>query len=156
LADKPSHHVVCAQCPWRLSNQGKPHQNGFYTKKNLKRLWNQIRGGGGAQSCHLTDPRHPDHIAAGCPKNAAVQECPGSVILIMRELERMADKKGVVSDASLERYLKTRRLGLKRLGILYWVVQRIQLAGVPIVGGAKLPDVDVADREIGLPQFLKG
>lgn len=145
----------CAQCPWRLSNQGKRHFGSFYTKANLRRLWNQVRGGGAKQSCHLTDPSHPDHIKAGAKETSEAVECPGSVILINRELRKMSDENGVISDESLDRYRKTRKKGLMKTGILYWVVERIQFAGVPMVGGSPLPEVDADDPEIGLPSFLE-
>jgi D-serine deaminase-like pyridoxal phosphate-dependent protein len=58
----------------------KPHRFGFYTKANLRRLWRQIRGadplGCTAQSCHLTDPQHPHHIAVGAKAGATAQETP--------------------------------------------------------------------------------
>jgi hypothetical protein len=145
----------CVQCPWRLSNQGKRHFGGFYTKVNLRRLWNQVRGGGRAQSCHLTDPSHPDHIKAGAKVNGGAVECPGSVILIRRELRQMADADGVIGKEGLQRYQKTRKKGLTKHGILYWIVQRVQLAGVPMAGGLPLPEVDDSDKEIGLPSFLE-
>ena len=28
---------ACVSCPWRLSNQGKPHRFGWFTRKNLGR-----------------------------------------------------------------------------------------------------------------------
>jgi hypothetical protein len=145
----------CDQCPWRLANQGKKHKFGFYTKANLRRLWNQVRGGGTAQSCHLTDPSHPDHIAVGAKPGATAQECPGSVILVLREVQRMADANNVIDDTAPKRYLAARKKGLTKLGILYWVFRRIHLGGVPYVGAEKLPEVDQDDPDIGLPAELR-
>jgi hypothetical protein len=145
----------CAQCPWRLSNQGKPHEFKFYTKGNLRRLWNQIRRGGRAQSCHLTDPSHPDHVAVGAKPGATVQECPGSVILVLREVKKMANGNSVIEPEDLDRYRATRRTGLTNNGIAYWLVSRMHHAGMPFIGGAKLPDVDIDDPEIGLPASLE-
>lgn len=145
----------CAQCPWRRANQGKRHAFSFYTKANLRRLWNQVRGGGAAQSCHLTDPTHPDHIAAGCKPISEARECPGSVIVVLREVGKMANAEKVIEDGGIARYLRERKKGLTKRGILYWVVQRIQMAGVPFLGGVKLPEVDVDDEEIGLPPELE-
>jgi len=142
----------CDQCPWRLANQGKRHPFGFYAKANLRRLWNQVRSGGRPQSCHLTDPTHPEHVAVGAKPGATPRECPGSIVLIKREIRAMADEAGVIGPESTERYLATRKRGIPRRGILYWVVQRIQFAGVPVVGGDPLPEVDVDDPEIGLPR----
>ncbi|MCI0526393.1 MAG: hypothetical protein L0Y56_02925 [Nitrospira sp.] len=143
----------CEQCPWRLTNHGKKHKFGFYTKANLRRLWKQIRGGGGVQSCHLTDPSHPDHIAVGAKEGAQAQECPGSVIVVLKEVKKMA-VAGVVTGDGTKRYLKTRKRGLTKAGILYWVVSRIQLGGTPFLGGPKMPDV-LDDPEIGLPEYLR-
>ena len=107
----------CDQCPWRLANHGKKHKFGFYTKANLRRLWNQVRGGGTAQSCHLTDPSHPDHVAVGAKPGATAQECPGAVILVLREVQRMADANNVIDAAAPKRYLAGRKKGLTKRGI---------------------------------------
>jgi hypothetical protein len=143
----------CAQCPWRLSNQGKRHFGSFYTKTNLRRLWNQVRGGGAQQSCHLTDPQHPDHIAAGAKPDSVASECPGSVILVMRELRKISEiDNGNVDKNTVTEYLRMRKKGLTESGLLYWVVSRHQLGGVQYLGGPKLPQVNEADPEIGLPE----
>lgn len=133
----------CANCPWRAENHGKRTPWGFYTAANLRRLWNQIRSGGGAQSCHPTDPSHPDHVAAGAKHGATPQECPGSVILVYREFEKMqAIGDGTITPEAVTRYLRMHRDGLTRTGILYWLVSRYQLGGVLFIGGPKLPEVD--------------
>lgn len=147
--------VPCEQCPWRLNNQGKRHKHSFYTKKNLQRLWNQIRKGGGKQSCHLTDPSHPDHIAVGAKLGANTQECPGSVIIVMRELNRMGDEKGHINDRTLIRYFKERKQrGITKQGVRYWVLSRFAAGDTPFIGEGKLPDVR-DDSEIGLPEELR-
>jgi hypothetical protein len=148
----------CPQCPWRKANQGKRHFGSFYSKANLTRLWNQIRRGGGQQTCHLTDPSHPDHVRAGAPESAEVRECPGSVILILREIRRISDcgdNPNHVDNKAIDGYLKARRKGLTKTGILYWVVSRYQLGGVPMFGGPKLPEVEERNPEIDLPDYLK-
>jgi len=149
----------CDNCPWRLANQGKRTPWGFYNKTNLRRLWRQIRGGGAMQSCHPTDPSHPDHIAAGAKPGSTPRECPGSVILVVRELcqlQRMAEERG--SDAidvpDITRYLKQRRKGLTRSGLLYYLISRTVFGGKPLIGEPVLPDVDVDDKTIGLPPEL--
>jgi hypothetical protein len=145
---------ICSQCPWRLSNHGQRTPGGFYTAANLRRLWGEIRRGGGMQSCHLTDPSHPRHIEAGCSPNAKTHECPGSVLLVRRELGQMADESGIITSESTRAYLDRRRYGLTRQGILYWLFQRVQLAGIPLLGGPALPHVD-EDDAIGLPASLR-
>ncbi len=146
--------VACAQCPWRLSNQGKKHKSGFYTAKNLRRLWNQIRNGGNQQSCHLTDPSHPDHIEAGAKPGARAKECPGSVLVVLREVSRMADAKGVVTPEGVDRYAATRKGGLTKQGIRYWCIQRIAMGHVALLGGPPMPDV-ADDPAVGLPEALR-
>lgn len=145
----------CAQCPWRRENQGKKHKHGFYTKANLRRLWNQIRDGGAPQSCHLTDPSHPDHVSAGAKPAATAQECPGAVIVVLREVKQMATENNVIEAPRIEQYLRDRKKhGLKKSGIQYWVVQRIAFGGVPLIGSPKLPDVE-DDMNVGLPKELE-
>lgn len=145
---------ACSQCPWRLKNQGKRHFAGFYTKKNLTRLWGLIRRGGAPQSCHMTDPSHADHLKAGCKEGAQTRECPGSVLLVLREVSRMADDKQTVTDATIRRYEVGRKKGLTKSGMHYWLISRIQLGGVPVFGGPAMPQVE-EDDEIGLPDYLK-
>ena len=146
---------ACKQCPWRTENQGKPSPGGFYTKANLKRLWRQICDGGHPQSCHLTDPSHPDHLIAGCNPNSKAQECPGSVILVRRELDFMQSlgNDGVIDDGTVKAYLKQRKSGLKKSGIFYWLIQRVAWAGKPLIGGVTLPETE-DDLAIGLPKHL--
>ncbi len=144
----------CDQCPWRLANQGKRHAYGFYTLTNLRRLWNQVRRGGRAQSCHLTDPTHPDHVKAGAKPGSKPKECPGSVIVVLREVNAMADETRTVTPESVAAYQKKRKGGLTKSGIAYWVVQRIQLGKVPFLGEGELPEVDMSDAEVGLPASL--
>lgn len=144
----------CEQCPWRLENQGKRHFGSFYSKKNLTRLWNQVRRGEGIQSCHMTDPSHPDHIRAGTKATAEPRECPGSVIVVRREIEQMANAAHEVTHAGVTAYLKNRKRGLTKQGVLFWVISRLQMGGVPFIGGPKLPDVD-NDPAVGLPESLR-
>ena len=116
----------CALCPWRTANHGKRHEHGFYTKKNLTRLWNQIRRGGGMQSCHPTDPGHPDHEAK---PDSTAQECVGSLILVMKEMRHVAtlgDDPNVLGDVGVDAYLKVsrERHGLTKEGMLFWAIVR--------------------------------
>lgn len=147
----------CPQCPWRKVNQGKRHFGGFYSKANITRLWNQIRKGGAPQGCHLTDPSHPDHVRAGCPADAQARECPGSVILIRREIRdiaQMGAEKNYIDDQAIDAYLKKRKTGLTNKGILYWLILRYQFGGTPL-GDRPLPDVNEDDVDIDLPAYLK-
>ena len=144
----PSHVKMCEQCPWRRSNHGKRTPGGFYTKKNLTRLWNQIRRGGGAQTCHLTDPSHPEHVAAGAPLTATPHECAGSLALVLREVEKL--NALAESGGDLDDYFKDNRKGLTREGAFHWAMARHQLVGIPM-GGHPLPTIDaelVTDLEL--------
>lgn len=117
----------CAQCPWRVENQGKPTPGGFFTKRNLRRLWGQIRRGGGVQSCHVTDTSHPDHVAAGAKDiPSGVRECGGSLVLVQRELRilQALSGGGEASDEGVEEYLARGDLGLTKEGLLYHAVAR--------------------------------
>jgi len=145
----------CVQCPWRRSNQGKRHPGSFYTRANLTRLWNQIRKGGAGQSCHLTDTRNPAHIAAGAKDVGEIRECPGAVVLVLREARAMQGSAKIVGKEEVAAYLASRKRGLNRGGILYWIISRIAMANVPFVGGPALPNVDVDDQAIGLPSYLQ-
>ncbi len=141
----------CAQCPWRLSNQGKKHKFGFYTKTNLRRLWGQIRRGGGEQSCHLTDPSHPDHVAVGAKPGATTKECPGSVIIVLREIRKMAGPDGRIEDP--KPYFRANPHGITKDGARYWLLTRMLWASKRIIGGPPLPEVDEDDPEIGRPEW---
>lgn len=141
--------VPCEHCPWRIANHGKRTPWGFYTKANLRRLWNGIRNGGAPQSCHPTDPSHPDHIAAGAKEGATPQECPGSVILVFREMEKIqALGRGTIDPAAIDRYVQLHRDGLTKRGMMYWIVGRYQFGGT-ILGGPKLPEIDMREEGIG-------
>lgn len=143
---------VCEQCPWRLANQGRPHPLGLYTKRNLTRLWNLIRRGT-PQSCHLAGPTRPGHAEAGCPPDPNVRECPGSVILVLREVRLLANGGGSTA-GSLDRYLKRRRRGLTRNGAGYWLSGRYLFGGIPHIGAGELPEVDVDHAGVALPEYL--
>ena len=134
---------------------------GFYRKDNLRRLWNQVRNGGGQQSCHLTDPSHPDHVAAGAPANAQVRECAGSIALIRREIEKLRQITGgpdaQITGEAIDHYLEQNPRGISKRGMAYWILQRLELGGAPIIGGPIIPDVsrdliDDHDRIARLPE----
>ena len=132
----------CENCPWRTANHGKRTTYRFFTKANRQRLWNQIRRGEGIQSCHQTDPSHPDHVATGTKLTATPHECMGSVILVVRELDRLVegDWDQVVEPGHCDRYLasdRNRRFGLRKSGLLYYLMNR-QMN--PPMGDGKLPD----------------
>lgn len=78
----------CSACPWRLTNHGKPHPDGWYTKRNRARLWSKLRTGEN-MSCHPTDPTNPVPAGHACaPEGAQTLECAGALVLQQRELMR--------------------------------------------------------------------
>lgn len=140
--------VACKACPWRLANQGKRHPDGWYTKRNLARLWAGLRRGGN-MSCHPTDPRNPvsDQAQARgyhpAPDHAEVRECVGSLVLRQREVTLLdRDHKGDPA-----RYRAARPRGLTRDGIAS-VIERLLFGGT-IIGGAPMPLPDLNDPDIG-------
>ena len=120
----------CNECPWRLENHGRRQADGRYTRRNLKRLWNKIRRGGGQQSCHPTDPRDPRHQRnAGNP----IQECFGSAIMVSREITFAASldpKAPNLGPEGINAYVKAskERHGLTREGLMYHTM-RLLLTG---------------------------
>jgi hypothetical protein len=142
--------TACNQCPWRVTNHGKRNLHGFYTKKNLTRMWNGLRTGH-SMSCHPTDPSRRDHQAQ---PDSIARECSGAVILIQREIAAMADPYCCITDESSANYLRQRRMGLTRSGIFYWLIQRYVFGGKVFIGDEKLPETR-DDSSIQLPDYLK-
>jgi hypothetical protein len=118
----PTNHDPCAACPWRASNQGKRHPDGWYTKANLRRLWAKLRAGEN-MTCHPTDrdnPVSPRAVAAGyrvAGEHAKTRECMGSVILQQREFTYLQDDCAV----DLARYRREHPRGLTQAGVLAMV-----------------------------------
>lgn len=159
LRDEQSDHTTeekmseraCEQCPWRTSNQGKRTAWGFYTKENLRRLWRGLCGRRQQlqpQSCHLTDPSHEDHVKAGASEKATAKECPGSVIVMIRENNILGKYLEDAGGPDGFRLYSRERFGLNREAACWWTTR-----GIPLVGGPALPDVN-DDSEIGVPDWL--
>lgn len=144
----------CAQCPWRRENHGRRHFGGFYTKRNLRRLWAQIRRGGGMQSCHITDPQgHPDHVRAGAKpsEDAKPEECYGSLILVQRELENLtAAGTNEVTPESFDAYNARGGDGLTKRGIAYYAIAR---AFDPPIGGGLM--MQVTAEQLASDEFAR-
>lgn len=95
--------------------------------------------------------RLANHVAVGAKLGATARECPGSVVVVLRELQRCAAYDGgMLSSGAIALYLRERPHGITRMGIIYWAVTRISLAGVPFIGGIALPTVNTDDPEVGL------
>jgi hypothetical protein len=136
----------CRACPWRVSNQGTRHPDGWYTARNLARLWGGLRNGED-MSCHPTDPDNPVSeraAAAGyrpAPGDARKRECVGAAILKQREFMLLQE----VHDADLRAYRAARPRGLTRGGLLV-LLERALFGGTPLSGPVMpLPNLDEPD-----------
>jgi hypothetical protein len=142
----PAAAEPCRACPWRLSNQGKRHPDGWYTKSNLARLWVGLRRGE-SMSCHPTDPTNPvsdKAVAAGyrpAPDSAEVRECVGAAILQQREVHLLGEA------LDLPTYRKARPRGLTREGLAQ-LVARLAFGGT-ILGGPAMARPDLNHPDVG-------
>lgn len=142
---------ACADCPWRLANQGKRHPHGFYSKANLRRLWNGMRRGA-QMSCHPTDSRMAEF--EGYEQTALrenVHECAGYLILVQRELAKFGhiceerDKLGLKD--GFRAYRREHPMGLLRDGL---AKHGFNMAMVwPGNPAARL--MDISDPDVGYP-----
>lgn len=136
----------CLPCPWRLANQGRRHPDGWYTARNLARLWAGLRRGED-MSCHPTDWRNEISDAAAAagyrpaPDTAQIRECVGAHILKQREF-MLAQGAPTPGD-----YMRGRPKGLTLRGLML-LVQRAMFGGTAL-GGAPLPKPDLNDPDVG-------
>lgn len=153
---EPACPKACASCPWRLANQGsKPDPHGFYTKANLKRLWDGLRNGA-RMSCHPTDPRMAEFSGYEALADREVaHECAGSLVLTQREVMRFQDlaHANPDSDRVLAMYRKRHPNGMTREGLVA-IVERHVFGGTPL-GGVKMSKPDLGDPEVGYPPLDK-
>lgn len=146
MADNPTCPTPCATCPFLRENQGRPHGAGWYTKKNLVRLWNGLRTGKApGMVCHSTDPDSPNYGGTKDVKPGHKRECIGANTLIQRELTTLAKAP------SLAAYRKQYPNGLTRAGAIQWV-ERIMFGGTFLSGGAAPECGDVNDERIAAPE----
>lgn len=111
----------CAQCPWRIENQGTPHPHGFYAKANLRRLWAGLKSGE-RMTCHPTDPEMAEFEGyEGTAERHVTHECAGALVVIQREMMRV---QASMDEASAEgkrdgiaRYRRQHPKGLTRDGV---------------------------------------
>lgn len=79
----------CKGCPFRPENFGKRTDGGFYTKKNIRRLWSGVRRGE-VMICHATDPNAHETGSPAKPKPGQIKEggervCLGALALYRQE-----------------------------------------------------------------------
>lgn len=78
---------VCATCPWRTANQGKPHPAGWFRKSNLLRLWAGLRSGRApGMICHSTDPKNVEYGGDANVKPGHESECGGALYLLIENM----------------------------------------------------------------------
>lgn len=148
-AFEPPNPKPCAHCPWRLSNAGRENQHGFYTKSNLRRLWNGLRKGN-RMTCHPTDPHMSGfagyEVTAG---REVTHECAGAAIMVQRELHHFQEcAKAAEAESRDDGFARYKRLrggaAMTRDGLIY-AVQVLLFGHVPPPFGEGL-----ATRQMGL------
>ena len=142
----------CHECPWRVSNQGRPvpaGSVGSFDRRGRIVRWRDLRTGT-TFVCHLSvgdrkefpNGADPEWVAMGfeaIPEHARRRECAGSVAAGLRE-KRLLDDAG-----SWEEYLERRPHGFTREAVALWG-RRIE--GQEVAGKAPLRQVEIADVEI--------
>jgi hypothetical protein len=87
--EKPTPRV-CATCPWRTANHGKPHPAKWYSIANLRRLWNGLRTAKApGMICHSTDPKNVEYGGDAPVKPGHEMECGGALYLLIQNIERV-------------------------------------------------------------------
>lgn len=125
-----------------------PDPHGFYSRKNLARLWKGLRSGA-RMSCHPTDPRMAEFEGyESLAEREVAHECAGALVLAQRELMTFQDV--VHADPhgnSLKTYRAKRPNGLTRIGLVA-IVERSMLGGT-VFDPVKMALPDLRDPEIG-------
>lgn len=128
LSQSPSKQLrVCETCPWLTKNQGRKHKAGWYTKSNLKRLWNGLRSGAcPGIVCHSTDADRMDYGAdKPVPEGTEKRPCAGALLVVYTHMNQ-------ISKLSPSDYKALHPLPLKRPAIAHWV-QRYLFGNLPVV-----------------------
>lgn len=137
----------CTQCPWRTENQGKRHSLGWYTRKNVRRLWSGLRRGE-RMTCHPTDPDNPaapnGRVA---PEGTTTRECAGAQILVQRELQRLGDLIESGDRDPWSTYWAANPKGLTKTGAAL-VAMNVQWGGVEGLGLLEVGKVNLNDETI--------
>lgn len=145
---EPAAPRPCSACPWRTSNHGKPHPDGWYTARNRERLWGGLRRGV-SMTCHPTDPDNPVPASqAPVSPSATTHECTGGHVLQQRELhylDRILRDGGTWAD-----YRRAHPRGLTREGAAE-LVSRLAFGGLPLVGGAPMSRPNLNEPDVSHP-----
>lgn len=145
---KPALPTPCKACPWRLSNQGIRHPGGWYTKKNLARLWAGMRRGE-RMTCHPTDQTNP--LPPGfdpVPDHVEVHECGGSLILKGREYMRA--QAVILRTGRMTEYNRANSRGVTDEGMMRMIVAELPAPFGTVTDDCPAPrKMNLVDDEIG-------
>lgn len=143
---EPAMRQPCAHCPWRIALQGTPNPHGFYSKRNLARLWAGLRRGE-RMTCHPTDHNMNEFEHAPRVKDTAVtHECAGSLILTQREFMK-ASAVLQAEGGTVREYRRRWPRGLTKDGL--GVILNRAVFGGTMVGGKAMTKPNLNDPEVG-------
>lgn len=144
----------CDTCPWRTENQGKPVPVGWFSKKNLARLWARLRRGE-SMSCHksVSDDMMCDNPKPA-PKGTPEQECAGGAILQQREFMRLQDAITLEGKLGHQCYQEKHPNGLTKFGARV-IIERHMFGGVPFMDRSKNLEVNLNEPGIGYEQLTE-
>lgn len=141
---KPANPNPCSSCPWLIENHGQRHPGGWYTKKNMDRLWSKLRQGE-RMGCHKTDSDNP--VPEGLPTvspGTELCECTGALILQQREVTIYQDLCKAQGADAMKQYRAERPKGMTRAGML-------EILSRAIFGGTFLDRVKMARPDLNAP-----
>ena len=144
----------CKTCPFLRSNQGKRTAGGFYSRRNLQRMWARIRQGE-LLICHSTDPEAWVTGSPTCPKKGQIkpgneQACRGALYMVKREDKTLL--KSIDAGTGFSGYARAPEAAkppMTPLGFLA-IAETVMLAGSPLGTRLKLYAPDM-DADVGLP-----
>ena len=152
---KADRKVACDDCPWRRSNAGRKTKGGWYTKKNIRRLWAGLRSGDApGMTCHPTDADHDTEDGSqAVPDGTQAKECYGSLLLVGREMNSFSGLcETAAAGQGFKLYKSLRPKGLTRYGLMHWT-ERFMLGHTIFGGNIPLPRTFDEDADIQHPDF---
>jgi len=150
MSDEEKVTPPCKGCPFLRSNHGKRTKEGFYTQKNLRRLWSGIRNGE-RMICHATDPNAHESGSPAYPKPGQIKEgnervCLGALVLWKREEALLIEAGG------MSKYKKHPKSAKPPMNIEGFAVVANDAIFGKVFGGPKIdylaPDMSA---DVGLP-----
>lgn len=126
---------VCETCPWLIKNHGKRKPVGWYSKRNLRRLWTGLRTGDApGMICHSTDPDADGYGGHANIKPGRTSECGGAITLILMNMNAIAEGKPQPIQSPLRRNVIARFVERFLIGQAPEVEDRSSEIGVPWTG----------------------